>query len=50
MLLINKFFAPINIALIIINLWSHQLLWAILAALCLWLNVMTIKRLENSNG
>lgn len=47
MLFLNKFLLHINIALVVINLLLHQPGWALLAAACIYLNISTIKKLEN---
>lgn len=46
MLFLNKFLLPVNVALVIINLWLHQPGWALLAAVCIWCNIITIKSIE----
>lgn len=49
MLALNKFFLPINAALVVINLWRHELGWALLAALCVLCNLSVIRQLEDKN-
>lgn len=47
MLRLNKFCLPINVALVICNLWLHQPGWAALAAVCIWCNLSAIKSIED---
>lgn len=50
MLFLNKLCLPINAALVISNLWLHNLGWALLAAVCMYINLTAVKSIEANNG
>ena len=50
MLLLNKFLIPINVALVVIHLWLHKPGYALLAAVCIWCSLITIRLIEDKNG
>lgn len=48
-IVINKVLLLINAALFILSLWTHRPGWALLAAICAYINILTINQMENLN-
>lgn len=50
MLLLNRILLYVNVFILMHCLWTHDVLFAAISTMCMYLNLTAIKRLEENNG